>query len=245
MKELLANVSDHLLYVLSFLAIIVILFLLAVFLEKAAQRKNGCTESIFYTRKTAMIGMFSAIAAILMLFEFPLPFAPFFYKLDFSELPILIGTFAFGPAAGVMMEFLKILLKLIFKGTTTAFVGDLANFVVGCSMILPASVVYAFRKNKKSAVIACITGTLVMTVFGTALNAIYLLPAFSKLYGLPLESLIAMGAQTNGLVTEGSIVSFVVACVAPLNVIKGSSVSIITLLVYKPLSPLIKAGHKK
>lgn len=245
MNQLFQNVSDNLPYVAGFLAIIVALFLTAVLLEKAAQRKNGRTEAIFQTRKTAMTGMFAAIAAILMLFEFPLPFAPFFYKLDFSELPILIGTFAFGPAAGVMMEFLKILLKLIFKGTTTAFVGDLANFVVGCSMILPASVVYAFRKNKKSAVIACITGTLVMTVFGTTLNAIYLLPAFSKLYGLPLESLIAMGAETNGLVTEGSIVSFVVACVAPLNLIKGISVSAVTLLVYKPLSPLIKTGHKK
>lgn len=245
MNKLFQAVADNLLYVLSFLAIIVALFVLALLLEKAAQKKNGRNEPIFNTRKTAMIGMFSAIAAILMLFEFPLPFAPFFYKLDFSELPILIGTFAFGPAAGVMMEFIKILLKLIFKGTTTAFVGDLANFVVGCSFILPASVVYAFHKNKKSAVIACITGTVVMTVFGTALNAIYLLPAFSKLYGIPLERLIAMGAETNGLVAEGSIVSFVTACVAPLNLIKGISVSVITLLVYKPLSPLIKTGHRK
>ena len=154
MNKLFQTVADNLLYVLSFLAIIVALFVLALLLEKAAQKKNGRNEPIFNTRKTAMIGMFSAIAAILMLFEFPLPFAPFFYKLDFSELPILIGTFAFGPAAGVMMEFIKILLKLIFKGTTTAFVGDLANFVVGCSFILPASVVYAFHKNKKSAVIA-------------------------------------------------------------------------------------------
>ena len=84
-----------------------------------------------------------------------------------------------------------------------------------------------------------------MTIFGTALNAIYLLPAFSKLYGIPLEGLIAMGAETNGLVAEGSIVSFVIACVAPLNLIKGVSVSVITLLVYKPLSPLIKTGHRK
>ena len=244
MNGLLENVTGNIPYVLSFLAIIVVLFVAAVLLEKAAQEKNGVSGPIFNTRKIAMIGMFSAIAMILHLFDFPLPFAPSFYKLDFSELPILIGTFAFGPAAGVMMEFVKILLKLIVKGTSTAFVGDLANFVVGCSFILPASVMYAFRKNKKSAILACITGTLIMTVFGTAFNAIYLLPAFSKLYGLPLEQLLAMGTAVNPLAEEGSIISFVVACVAPLNLIKGTSVSLVTMLIYKPLSPILKTGRK-
>ena len=142
------------------------------------------------------------------------------------------------------MEFIKILLKLFVKGTSTAFVGDLANFVVGCSFILPASAVYAFRKNKKSAIIACVVGTLVMTIFGTAFNAIYLLPAFSKLYGMPLEDILTMGAAVNPLVTDGSILSFVAACVAPLNIIKGVSVSVVTLLIYKPLSPIIKTGHR-
>lgn len=245
MNGLFENVTKNLAYVLSFLTIIIVMFVAAVLLEKAAQKKNGISGSIFDTRKVAMIGMFSAIAMILHLFDFPLPFAPDFYKLDFSELPILVGTFAFGPAAGVMMEFVKILLKLLTKGTNTAFVGDLANFVIGCSFILPASVIYAFRKNKKSAVVACIIGTMVMTVFGTAFNAVYLLPAFSKLYGVPLDQLLAMGSGVNPLVKEGSIVSFVAACVAPLNFIKGTSVSIVTLLIYKPLSPIIKSGYKK
>lgn len=245
MNGLIESVTQNLAYVLSFLAIIVAMFVAAVLLEKAAQKKNGVNEPIFHTRKVAMIGMFSAIAMILHLFDFPLPFAPGFYKLDFSELPILVGTFAFGPAAGVMMEFVKIMLKLLIKGTSTAFVGDLANFVIGCSLILPASVIYAFRKNKKSAIFACITGTLIMTVFGTAFNAVYLLPAFSKLYGMPLDQLLAMGTAVNPLAREGSIVSFVAACVAPLNLVKGASVSLVTLLIYKPLSPIIKSGHRK
>lgn len=244
MKELFNNVVDNALYVVSFFGIIVLTFVVALLLEKAAQKARGVKEPVFGTRKMAMIGMFSAIAMILMLFEFPLPFAPSFYELDFSELPILIGTFAFGPAAGVMMEFIKILLKLFIKNTSTAFVGDLANFVVGCSLILPASVIYAFRKNKKTAVIACVVGTLVMTVFGTAFNAIYLLPAFSKMFHMPLEDILAKGRALNPLMTKDSIVSFVVACVAPLNLIKGSSVSIVTLLIYKPLSPILKSGRK-
>ena len=245
MNGLLTSVVENVGFVLEFLGIILALFVVAVLLEKAAQKKRGVNEPIFNTRKVAMIGMFSAVAMILMLFEFPLPFAPAFYKLDFSELPILVGTFAFGPAAGVMMEFIKVLLKLFIKGTTTAFVGDLANFAVGCSLIIPASAVYAFGKTKKSAIAACVTGTLVMTIFGTAFNAIYLLPAFSALYGMPLDALLDMGTAVNPMVKQGDIVSFVVACVAPLNLIKGTSVSVITMLIYKPLSPIIKNGNKK
>lgn len=244
MNGLFTAVAQNVTFVLEFLAIIAVLFIMALALEKAAHKKQRITEAVFTTRKIAMIGMFSAIASVLMLFEFPLPFAPAFYKLDFSELPILVGTFAFGPAAGVMMEFIKIVLKLFIKGTTTVFVGDLANFVVGCSFILPASVVYVFHKNKKFAVIGCIAGTLVMTIFGTAFNAIYLLPAFSKLYGMPLDSILEMGSAINPLVTKGSIVSFVAVCVAPMNLLKGVVVSVITLLIYKPLSPIIKTSHR-
>lgn len=244
MNNLMKTVTENVAYVVIFLAVIVGCFLVAVVLEKAAQKKNGVNEPIFTTRKLAMIGMFSAIAMILHVLDFPIFFAPGFYKMDFSELPVLIGSFAFGPVAGVMMEFVKILLKLCVKGTSTAFIGDLANFVVGCSLILPASAVYSFKKTKKSAIIACIAGTLVMTVFGTAFNAVYLLPAFSKFYGMPMETILAMGTEVNPLAKEGSIVSFVVACVAPMNLIKGTLVSVVTLLIYKPLSPIIKTGHR-
>ena len=144
-----------------------------------------------------------------------------------------------------MMEFIKILLNLITDGTTTAFVGEFANFVVGCSFIIPASAIYAFCKNKKGAIASCIAGTLILTVFGTAFNAIYLLPAFSKLYGMPLETILGMGVKVNPLVSEGSIISFVVACVAPLNLIKGTASSVVTLLIYKSISPIIKFGHNK
>lgn len=243
MKKLWENVTNNASSVLEFLAVIVFLFVIAYILDRMAAKKRNDKEALFSTRKVAVIGMFSAISMVLMMFEIPLPFAPSFYKLDFSELPILIGTFAFDPMAGVMMEFIKILLKLLVKGTSTAFVGELANFAVGCSFILPASAVYAFKKSKKSAVIACAAGTLVMTVFGTLFNAVYLLPAFAKLYGISLEAILEMG-KVNPLVKEGSILSFVAACVAPLNLLKGVSVSIITLLVYKPLSPIIKAGRK-
>ena len=178
------SVMDNVVFVAVSVLIAAALFLIAYVSEKALYKRHGITERILTTRKIAVIGVFAAISAVLMLFEFPVPFAPPFYELDFSEIPALIGAFAFGPVAGVMIEFCKILLKLLMKGTSTAFVGDLANFVVGCSFILPASIIYLFKKTRKTALIGSITGTLIMTVFGTAFNAIYLLPAFSKLYGL-------------------------------------------------------------
>lgn len=239
------SVAKNTLFAAEFLLIIVAIFLVALALEKLADRKSGIKERTFSTRKMTVTAMFSAIAMILYLLDFTLPFAPSFYKLDFSELPVLIGAFAFGPVTGVLIEAVKILLKLLIKGTSTAFVGDLANFVIGCSFILPASTIYYFKKSKKSAVTGCIVGTLILTLFGTAFNAVYLLPAFSKLYGMPLEDILAMGAAVNPLVTDGSIVSFVACCVAPMNLIKGGSVSLVTMLVYKRLSPIIKASGKR
>ena len=244
MSNLLQSVKDNAGYVLSFLGIIVALFVIAFVLEKVAQKRSGKIEKVFTTRKVVVIGMFSALSTVLMLFEIPMPFAPSFYKLDFSEVPIMIGSFAFGPAAGVMMEFVKILLKLVIKGTSTAFVGELANFSVGCSFVLTASSVYMFRKTKKNAILSCVIATVVLTVFGTAFNAVYLLPAFAKLYGMPMEVLLQMGEEVNPLVKSGDVVSFVIACVAPLNLIKGFAISLITLLIYKPLSPVLKAGQQ-
>ncbi len=239
------KLAKNIAFVFTFLGIIAALFLIAVLLEKIAQRKQGIKEKIFTTRKMAMVGMFSALATILMLIEIPIPFAPDFYKLDFSELPILIGTFAFGPAAGVMMEFIKIILKLLVKGTSTAFVGELANFAVGCSLVLTASVIYNFKRTKKGAFAACIVGTIVLTIFGTAFNAVYLLPTFAKMYKMPLEALLAMGSAVNPLCKEGSMLSFVAVCVAPLNLIKGLANSVVVLLVYKPLSPILKGEARR
>ena len=236
----LTAVADNVTFVLVCLVTTAVLVGIAWVFEKAAAKKRGTTDRILTTRKIVMIGMFSAIAAILHCFDFALPIAPSFYKLDFSEIPALIGGFAFGPVAGVMIEFLKILIKLIIKSTSTAFVGDLANFLIGCCLVLPASIIYSFKKNKKAAIASCVVGTVVMTVFGTWFNAVYLLPAFSRLFGMPMDAILGMGAVINASVTD--IWTFVVFMVAPINLIKGSCASLLTMLVYKKLSPIIKYG---
>ncbi len=236
---LLQSIADNVVFVLVCIGVAAGMFLLAYAAEKYVYKRDGIPGRILTTRKIAMIGLFSALALILHVLDFPVPFAPPFYKLDFSEIPALLGTFAFGPVAGVMIEFCKIVLKLLVKGTSTAFVGDLANFVIGCSLILPASILYLFKKTKKRAVLSCVTGTAIMTVFGTAFNAVYLLPAFSKLYGMPLEAIIGMGSEINGGITD--IVTFVCFAVAPMNLIKGFAASFVSMLIYKPLSPILKS----
>ena len=161
-------------------------------------------------------------------------------KIDPSELPVLICGFAFGPVAGVLTEFVKIIIKLFLKPTSTAFVGELANFCVGCSMILPATIIYHARKSKTTAIVGCVAGTVVMTIFGTLFNAVYLLPTFAVMYGMPLDALIGMGTALNANVTD--VFSFVAFCVAPLNLIKGAAVSVLTFVLYKPLSPILKTS---
>lgn len=247
MDGLWMNIVENTVFVLEFLGVIAAMFVLAFVIEKLAQKKRGVKEKMLPTRKVAMIGMFSAIATLLYLFDFPLPFAPTFYKLDFSEIPIMIGSFAFGPVAGVMMEFVKVLLKLCLKGTNTAFVGDLANFVVGCSLILPASAVYEFVKTKKGALFGVIAGTITLTVFGSAFNAIYLIPTFANMYFAassddPLGKIVAMGTAINPAITD--VTTLVLFAVVPMNLLKGGIVSVVTMFVYKPLSVIIKGGGK-
>ena len=239
MINLFGEVAKNAIFVLEFLAVVVVIFIAARMIEKAEKKKTGNTERILSTRKLTMVGMFSAIAAILMIFEFPLPFAPAFYKLDFSEIPVLITAFAFGPVAGVMVEFCKIVLNLLMDSTTTAFVGELANFMVGCSFVLPASIIYLHKKNRKSAITGCIVGTICLTVFGTSFNAIYLVPKFAELYGMPLDAIIGMGTAITPAITD--ITTLVLFAVAPLNILKGVSVSVITMLIYKKLSRFMKA----
>lgn len=239
-KDFLTAVSQNVIFVIVFLGVVLAMFLAAYFFEKAAKKRNNDLTRILTTRKMAMVGMFSAIALILHIFDFSIPFlAPPFYKLDFSELPALIGAFAFGPVAGILIESLKILLKLVIKGTSTAFVGDLANFVVGCSFILPASIIYDFKKTKKNAIVSCVIGTVIITMVGTIFNAVYLLPTFAVLYGMNLEDIIAMGTAINSNINN--VTTFAIIAVAPVNIIKGSMVSVLALLMYKKISPILKS----
>jgi len=231
MTELLTQAKENLSFVLMCILIVVALSLLSRLAEKFFPQKRAVSS----TRRITIIAICSAIAMVLHVLDFPLLFlAPEFYKLDFSELPVLLCGFYLGPSAAVACEGVKVLLKLLVKGTSTAFVGDFANFVVGCSFVIPATIWYHAHKSKHSAVLGLILGTISMSVLGSAFNAIYLLPKFSQLFELPLDAIIGMGAQIHGGVN--SVSTFVLLCVAPLNVVKGVTVSVLTMLLYKKVA---------
>ncbi|MBQ8860873.1 MAG: ECF transporter S component [Ruminococcus sp.] len=195
-------------------------------------------SKISKTRKLVVIAMLGSLATILMLFEIPLPFiAPPFYKIDFSEVPVLIGAFALDPISGVMIEAIKILLNFILNSTDTGGIGEIANFVIGCAYVLPAAIIYKRKKTKANAIIAMIIATLSMAVLSVFINAYLMIPFYSNI--MPLEQIIEMGKDIIPLITN--TLTFCVFCVAPFNLIKGILVSIVTTLIYKPLSKIIHA----
>ena len=189
------------------------------------------------TKMIAKIAILGALAFILHFFDFPLPFIPTFYKIDFSEVAVLIGGFALGPKAAVAIEFLKVILKLLFKGTDTAYVGDIANFLIGCALVVPAAIVYHKNKTKKDAVKGLVIGGLCMTLAGLVLNYFVLLPAYSYFYGLPMDVLVSMGTALIPAIKDRF--TFVLLATTPFNIIKAIIVSVITVLLYKHISPLL------
>ena len=199
--------------------------------------KNANT-SVFTTKTMAKIAILGAISFILMLIEFPLPVAPSFYKFDFSEVAVLIGAFALGPAAAVMIETIKVILNLLFNGTITMGVGEFANFLIGCALVVPAGIMYQNNKTKKGAMISMAIGTLCMVVAGVILNYFVLLPAFVSIAHFPLDMILSAGQAIFPFIQN--TFQFVLACVTPFNLIKGVVISIVTALLYKHVSPLLK-----
>lgn len=231
---------ENLKFVLVCLGVIAAITLAAYLCEKYLCRDRKKFSSTHYISYTAV---FACMAGVLMLIEIPLFFAPGFYKLDLSEMPILICTFYLGPVAGIAAELVKVLVKLLLKGTTTAFVGDFANFLVGCSFILPASVIYHAKPGRRTALVGMAVGTIVLTVFGSFFNAVYLLPKFAELYGLPLETIISMGTDVNGAITDTA--TLVLFAVVPFNLLKGAVVSALTFVLYKRISPILHKNDAK
>ncbi len=231
---------ENLKFILTCLAIFAALVLIAVAFERLLVKDRKRLSDTHYITYTAI---FACMAGVLMLVEIPLFFAPGFYKMDLSELPIMICTFYLGPVAGVVAELIKVCIKLLLKGTSTAFVGDFANFAVGCSFVLPASIVYHAKPSRKSALWGMVVGTLVMTVFGSAFNAIYLLPKFAVLFGMPMEVIVGMGTKVNSAIT--SVPTLVLFAVVPFNLLKGFVVSLLTFLLYKRISPILHKGDER
>lgn len=240
-SKLIDDVASNVVFFLVSLALMAGVYIISILAQKFIEKKKSLNLKSQKSKinRMTVIALLSAVAFVLMFFEFPIPFiAPPFYELDFSEVPALIGAFMFGPSAGVAIEGIKILLKIVIKGTTTAFVGDLSNYILGCVYVIPAAVIYHMNKTKKNAIIGMTVSGILLIIVGTVFNALYLLPKFSELSGMPMDLLIGMGTEVNASVSD--VYSFVAICVAPFNLLKSLADGIIVSVLYKYVSRVLK-----
>lgn len=196
------------------------------------------TKKVLTTKNLTMIAMFSAISAVLMVFEIQLPFSPSFVKFDFSDLPVMLGGFLIGPFAGGIIAFMKILLHFLLNGTTSFFVGDLSNLLLTLSFVLPASFIYQQKKTKKTAIQGLLVSIICTSLLAIIFNLFLIFPLYLKVLNLKMVDLINMIHVVNPLVKD--VFTMIVFSLLPFNLFKYSIVSMITMLSYKKLSILFK-----
>ena len=196
-----------------------------------SQRKSNGSAVFVMTR----CGILAAMAVILYYIEIPVVA---FYKLDLSTLPAILAGFAMGPLPGVAVVIIKNLVHML--GTSTACVGELADIIMSSCFVIPASLIYRRHKDRKSAVLSMLIGTVLMTIAGVLVNYFILIPAYQTLMNLPLEVIVDMGTKVWSYIDNK--VKLVIFITAPFNMLKGTVLSVVTYLLYKRVSPLL---HQK
>lgn len=197
------------------------------------QQKMTRHERVTWIAKS---GLLAAIAALLMFLEFPIPLMPAFLKMDFSDIPVLLASFSMGPLTGVLVQLIKNIIHLPASGT--GLIGELANFVMGSAFVATAGLVYRHNRTKKGAYQALSAGTLALTVSGAVLNYTVMIPFYISAMGFGMEQIVAATAAAgNSLVHD--LWTLILFVFVPFNIFKGVVISIITLLIYKRLSPIL------
>lgn len=192
------------------------------------------TKSKVNIRLLVGTGMLSGLAFVLQYLEFPIPIMPGFIKFDFSDLPALIGAFAYGPLAGVIVEFIKNLLHCTVTQSFT--VGELSNFILGAVFTATAGLIYKKNKSKKGAIIGAVVGSVVMGIVSFLSNLFIVYPAYTKF--MPMEAII--GAYSELLPSVGKLWQALLIFNVPFTIVKGLISTLITVLIYKRLSPVLK-----
>lgn len=189
-------------------------------------------KSLLTTRELATVAVLAAVSSVLYMIEIPVVL---FYKLDVSNLPVLLGTFAMGPLPGTLILLIKALLGLLHSSSQG--VGELADFLMGFAMLLPASLVYSRHKTRMGAVAGMAVGTVAATIAGVLTNLYIMIPFYGVAFGMPVEAIIGMGQAI--LPAVDSEWKFVLLITAPFNLLKWVVISVLTGLIYKPLSPIL------
>ena len=185
------------------------------------------------TRKLAIVAVFSALAAIIYLFDFSLPFFPPFIKLDFADLPALIAAFTFGPVTGILIQVVRNALHLFVSNT--GGVGELANIIIGGTMVGTAGFIYQHNKTKAGAFKALLAGTIAMTLVAMPLNYYVILPLYSLF--MPIDKILALSAKFMPAIHDKF--TFILYVTLPFNILKGAAISISSWLLYKKLQPAL------
>lgn len=189
-------------------------------------------KSVRYLTSTAML---SAISVVLMYLEFSIPIMPSFIAFDFSDLPALIGTFSLGPIYGVLICLIKNLFHLVVS--KSVFVGELSNFILGVAFVLPAGVIYKINKTKKMAIAGAVSGAVIMGLISVVSNYFIVYPVYYKV-AMPEETILGMYQAI--VPSMKNIFQCLVCFNLPFTIVKGLIATLITMLIYKPLSPILK-----
>lgn len=196
-------------------------------LERIAILKN--------TRSLTKVAVLSTVSYIVMLIDFPIFFFPPFLKLDFSDIPALVASFAIHPLAGVLVELIKNTLHFVTK-TSTGGVGELGNFLVGSTFVFTAGIIYWQKKEKKYAIIGCLTGAIIMSACAGVFNYYVLIPFYSNI--MPIDTIIGMGTAITTKIYD--VKTLVIYSIIPFNLLKGFIISLIAIIIYDKILPILK-----
>lgn len=184
------------------------------------------------------IGVLSALAGVLMLFKIPLPLFPDWLTIDLSDLPAVIGAMVLGPIAGITIEVIKVLVNLMLNGTQTGGIGEIANIIIGMSLVLPVGLFYKKNKSLASAITGLVIGVLAMTTVGLLMNYFVMIPLYAKLFGMEAVGFVEM---YQNLPITGNLMDtyfeFIVIIFGPFNIIKGAMITLVTAGIYKFVIP--------
>lgn len=195
-------------------------------------------KNVYSTRNIVGAGMLAAVACVLQYIEIPIPLMPPFIKFDFSDLPALIGAFAYGPVSGIVIELIKNLIHCAVSQSAT--VGELSNFILGAVFTFTAGLLYKKKKSKKNAFIGGIVGALTMGIISVPSNYFVVYPFYYKAFA-PKE--VVLCAYQAILPSMKSIMQCLLVFNLPFTVVKGLLCVLITMLIYKPLSRILKGNR--
>lgn len=204
----------------------------------AVQKTRTRDDSRMKVKKIAFIGLMGAVSSVLMLFRFPIPFMPPFLSFDFSGLMEMLGGFMFGPMAALCIIIVKIMMQLVMQGSFSLGTGELQNFILSCTYVLPALIIYHKSKSKKRAAAGMAVSSVLVAVVAVFTNLYLIIPFYVKLFGMSMNDIIAMCSTVNPAMKNA--MTMALFGILPFNLIKYGITSVVTLIIYKRLSRVIK-----